>query len=151
LYEDHLTNTPTGGSFGIRSILEDRKGKFWFCNSRYRYSIFPGIKNEDGKVLVDYKTEKGIEGIKAKDGTNYIYFLSAVEDNAGDLWMATYDEGVWRYHGKQITRYPVTDGGKPITLFSIYKDRKGQLWLGTHKSGAYAFNGKGFEKFQPGR
>lgn len=28
LYEDHLTNTPGGGSFGIRSFFEDREGKF---------------------------------------------------------------------------------------------------------------------------
>ena len=29
MYEDHLTNPPDGGSFGIRSIIEDRNGDFW--------------------------------------------------------------------------------------------------------------------------
>jgi len=28
LYEDHLTNLPNGGSFGIRAILEDKNENF---------------------------------------------------------------------------------------------------------------------------
>jgi len=49
LYEDHLTNAPNGGSFGIRSILEDKNGKFWFCNTRYRYNIFKIVRMESKK------------------------------------------------------------------------------------------------------
>lgn len=148
LYEDHLTNTPTGGSFGIRSIIEDIKGKYWFCNTHYRYNISPDSINENGKVLIKYEKEKGIEGIKSADGTDYIYFMSAIEDNNGDLWLATYNEGVWRYDGKVVTHYSVKEGAKDVTLYSIYKDRKGELWLGTHQAGAYKFDGKIFEKFK---
>jgi ligand-binding sensor domain-containing protein len=59
LYEDHLTNPPGGGSFGIRSIIEDKEGKFWFCNTQYRYSI--SLNNPPGteKGLIHYKREKG--------------------------------------------------------------------------------------------
>lgn len=149
LYEDHLTNIPNGGSFGIRSIIEDAKDKYWFCNTRYRFNISPDSITGNGKVLINYKPEKGMEGIKSADGTDYIYFMSITEDNKGDLWMATYNQGVWRYDGKKATHYPVKDGAKDITLFSIYKDKKGELWLGTHETGAYKFNGKSFEKFKP--
>ncbi len=148
LYEDHLTNVPNGGSFGIRSMLEDSKGKFWFCNTRYRFHISPDITQEDGKILINYEREKGIGGITASDGTDHVYFLSATEDNNGDLWMVTYNEGVWRYNGTTVTHYTVTDAGKDITLFSIYKDKQGALWLGTHANGAYTFNGQAFEKFK---
>ena len=147
LYEDHLTNTPQGGSFGIRSILEDSKGKYWFCNTRYRYDISPETIQEDRKVLIKYKTEMGIAGIKTGDGRDHFYFMSIVEDDKGDLWMATYDQGVWRYDGENVTHYAVKDGDKAVTLFSIYKDRLGGLWLGTHESGLYKFNGVTFEKF----
>jgi ligand-binding sensor domain-containing protein len=149
LYEDHLTYVPNGGSFGIRSIIEDKKGKFWFCNSRYRYTISPETTNNSGSSLINYKKEKGIEGIRSAAGTDHIYFLSIIEDHTGGLWMVTYNEGVWRYDGKQVTHYPVKDGPKEITLFSIYKDRKDVLWLGTHESGVYKFNGTEFEKFRP--
>jgi ligand-binding sensor domain-containing protein len=149
LYEDHLTNTPAGGSFGIRSIIEDSKGRYWFCNTRYRFSISPDSISEKGKVLIKYEKEKGIDGIKSAAGDNYVYFMSAVKDNEGNLWMATYNQGVWKYDGKKAIHYPVQDGAKDITLFSIYKDRQGELWLGTHETGAYKFNGKTFAKFKP--
>jgi ligand-binding sensor domain-containing protein len=149
LYEDHLTNTPRGGSFGIRSILEDRKGKYWFCNTRYRYDISPDSIVENERVLVKYEKEIGIEDIKYPDGMDHVYFMSAINDNNGAIWMATYAQGVWKYDGMQTTHYPVQYQGKDITLFSIYKDNNGDLWLGTHGAGLYKFNGQSFEKFSP--
>ncbi len=149
LYEDHLTSTPNGGSFGIRSILEDKKGKYWFCNTRYRFNISPESIKEDGNVLIKYERENGINDITLADGRDHVYFMSAVKDKKGDIWMATYDRGVWRYDGKKSTHYPVKDNGQDITLFSIYKDRQDQIWLGTHETGVFKFNGKTFEKFTP--
>jgi ligand-binding sensor domain-containing protein len=58
MYEKHLTLIEGGGSFGIRSILEDKEGKFWFCNTSYRYTILPGSVIEQDKILIDYKREK---------------------------------------------------------------------------------------------
>lgn len=154
IYEKELTETPSGGSFGIRSILEDNNRKFWFCNTRYRYTIDPPATpaeygNDKGKDLINYKREKGIEGLKTAAGEDLIYYMSIVEDNKQGLWMVTYDTGVWHYDGKNITHHPVKEGSKDITLFSIYKDRQGNLWLGTHLTGVYKFNGKTFEKFRP--
>lgn len=148
LYEDHLTNTPKGGSFGIRSILEDAKGKYWFCNTRFRYNIAAGSIIDKGKVLINYEREKGIDGLKSEDGKDYIYFMSAIKDDEGNIWMATYNQGVWRYDGKEATHYPVKEGSKDITLFSIYKDKKGELWLGSHETSLYKFNGTSFVKFK---
>ncbi len=41
--------------------------------------------------LINYKREKGIDGIKSTDGTDHIYFMSMVEDIKGALWMSTYN------------------------------------------------------------
>lgn len=147
LYEDHLTNIPNGGSFGIRSIIEDTNGKFWICNTNYRYSISDASIKENDKVLINYQKQKGIEGIKLTNGNDCIYFMSAINDNNGNLWLATYDQGVWCYNGKTAKQYIVKDGAKNVTLFSVYKDKKGGLWLGTHEAGTYTFNGQTFEKF----
>lgn len=149
MYERELTETPSGGSFGIRSIIEDREGKFWFCNTRYRYNILPTSSTEQGRTLVNYNREKGIDNLKAPDGEDLIYFMSAIEDKKGELWMVSYKNGVWRYDGQSIAHSSVKDGAKDITLFSIYKDNHGDLWLGTHDAGAYKFNGKTFENFRP--
>jgi ligand-binding sensor domain-containing protein len=149
LYEKELTLTPEGGSFGIRSIIEDKVGKFWFSNTAYRYNIFPFSSNEQDKTLINYKREKGIENLVALDGKDIIYFMSVIEDNKGDMWMATYGQGVWQFDGKNITHYPIKDGSQDVTLFSIYKDKHEGIWLGTHEAGAYKFNGESFEKFVP--
>ena len=99
LYEKHLTDIEGGGSFGIRSILEDKEGAFWICNTRYRYRIDPKDAPDPGKELIKYKREKGIDQLKDLDGADHIYFMSIVEDEKGVLWMATYGSGVWRYDG----------------------------------------------------
>ncbi|MBC6993395.1 two-component regulator propeller domain-containing protein [Neolewinella lacunae] len=147
LYEDHLTNTPEGGSFGIRSILEDAEGKYWFCNNRFRYDIAAGVSDADGKALLEYRRSPGIRGLSTARGADHIYFFSVVEDAAGDLWMVTYDEGVWRYDGQSVTHYPVKKGTKDLSLFSLYQDRKGELWVGTHEAGVYKFDGTNFVPF----
>ena len=132
------------GSFGTRSVAEDKDGKFWFCNSLHRYTVDlsdkagPRFQKADGLRDATDSTKPRIEGI-----------MSSVVGNDGALWMATYARGVWRHDGKDTTRYPVKDGDKEITLFTISKDNQGVLWLGTHAAGAYKFNGKAFEKFKP--
>jgi ligand-binding sensor domain-containing protein len=147
MYEDHLTHIGSEGSFGIRSIMEDKEGKFWFCNTSYRYNI---ESNEKETGLINYSKEKGIK-IKSLDGTDLIYYQSIAKDNNDDLWMLTYGMGVWRYDAKSMKHYAVKDGGKDIKLISIYKDNKGGLWLGTLENGVYKFNGKEFLKFRPGK
>ncbi len=146
LYENQLTNTPNGGSFGIRSILEDKEGKYWFCNTRYRFNISPESINENGSVFVKYEREKGMAGLKLADGRDYVYFMSALKDKDGDIWMATYDQGVWRYDGKKAIHYPVKNNGQDITIFSIYKDKQDQIWLGTHEHGVFKLNDGSFKK-----
>lgn len=149
MYEKHLTEIEGGGQFCIRSIIEDKEGNFWFCNTSYRYNILSGSLLEDDKNLINYKREKGIENIKSPEGRDMIYFMSVVEDKKGDLWMLTYEQGVWRYDGKKLTHYSVKDDSGDIKLYSIYKDKHDELWLGTHEGGAYKFNGNQFEKFTP--
>ena len=148
LYEKQLTETPGGGDFGIRSIIEDQDGYFWFCNTRYRYEILPTSTVSNGTSRIDYNRKEGVfkSGNNAEDDISY--FMSFAEDNKGDLWMVTYNDGVWRNNGKELIHYPIKDGDSDVLLFSIYKDNQGVLWIGTHEMGVYKFNGKKFEPFK---
>jgi ligand-binding sensor domain-containing protein len=147
LYEDHLTTTPEGGDFGIRSILEDRNGQFWFCNSRYRYNILSQPDSTQGSSSLHYSKEAGAGYSKENGDLHYPYFMSIEEDHEGDLWMVTYDDGVYRNDGQQLIHYPVKNGETNALLFSIYKDRQGQLWLGTHNAGVYQWKDGSFQPF----
>jgi ligand-binding sensor domain-containing protein len=153
MYERQQLEVEGGGWFGLRSILEDKDGAFWICNTKYRYRIEPGdpaapTEEEKAKSLLRYKREDGIPNLKSVEGKDMVFFMSILEDKKGDLWMATYGEGVYRFDGKKVTHYPVMSGDKVITLFAIYQDNQGDLWLGTHEHGALKFNGKTFERFR---
>ena len=129
--------------FGIRSIIEDNDENFWFSNTLFSY-VFNGQIN-----ATNYRKEKGIGSLDGKKDGDLVAIMSMVKGNNGEIWMVTYNSGVWSYDGKKITHYPVNIDDKSITIFSIYKDNQGDLWLGTHEEGAYKFNGKTFEKFVP--
>ena len=146
--EDELTELDDGPAPGVRSIIEDEDGNYWFSNSLYRYSVYHDGAIGQEKGIINYEKLKGINHFRGYHEGDFTSYMSITDDGNGNLWMATYDAGVWRYDGEKITHYPVYDGNTNITLFSIYKDNRGGLWLGTHHAGAYKFNGKTFEKFK---
>ena len=144
MYERHLTETPQGGSFGIRSIIEDKDGYIWICNPKYKYKILPDNTNSNELKPINYQREFGV----ISEELESLYFMSMTMDNNGDLWMVTYDNGVWRNNGTELIHYPIKDGDTDVLLFSIYKDNQGTLWLGTHNAGVYKYTGESFEKFK---
>jgi ligand-binding sensor domain-containing protein len=147
MYEEDLTITPHGGSFGIRSIFEDSEGHFWFCNTLHRYII--NIEETAKSDRLVYQKINGIGNADIFGGDEYIYYSHIVEDNQGAIWLTTWDQGVFKYDGETITHYPVKNGSKDINLVSMYIDNQGDLWLGTPENGVYKFNGRSFEKFRP--
>jgi ligand-binding sensor domain-containing protein len=148
-YQRDLTETPTGGSIGIRAILQDRAGSFWISNNRNRFT-FGSSRGKPGSVQPMQATKEA--GMPSPPGgPSPIYALSMTQDREGNIWMVTYNKGVWRYDGRQVTRVPVNQGDREVHLYSIALDRSGGLWLGTHDGGAYRFDGKTFQPFSAGR
>lgn len=133
----------------MRSIIEDKEGYFWF-NSKFRYRVYESektsINNFDSTF---YTREKSIGSLDGKSEGNLNEYLSIAKDNNKELWIATYDAGVYHYDGKNIAHFIVKDNAKKINYFTIYKDNEGNLWLGTPETGAYLFNGQTFERFKP--
>ncbi|MVO08656.1 hypothetical protein GOQ30_05695 [Flavobacterium sp. TP390] len=142
--EEDVTEFRNEGANGVRSIIEDKNGDFWF-NTENRYSIYD---TETLKSNTFYTRHESIGSLDGKNTSGLNEYLSTVKDNENNLWFVTYLSGVWKFDGTKITHYAVQDNSKDITLFSIYKDNKGTLWLGTHENGAYTYNGLRFEKFK---
>ena len=142
--EEDVTEFRNEGANGVRSILEDKNGDFWF-NTEFRYSVYDSTTLISNKF---YTRHKSIGGLDGKIESNLDEYLSSLIDDNNNLWFVTYLDGVWKYDGKNITHYAVQDNLKDISLFSIYKDNNGDLWLGTHENGAYKFNGETFERFK---
>lgn len=146
MYEERLTTTPRGGSFGIRSIYEDRAGGFWICNTRQRFEVSSEVRLEEGYSRLDYKKQVGLPEAQSDADDNFAYYMAITEDDSGSLWMACGNNEVWKFDGDQITRFPLVDGAYAI---SILCDREGKLWVGTLDHGIFTFAGKSFEPFKP--
>ena len=140
-----MTELHGGPANGVRSIIQDEEGYFWF-NSAYRYRV-PEEGGKTGRPF--YEREQSVGPLDGKTNSDLTEYLSIAKDRQGHLWIATYRNGVWRYDGHSIRHYPVQVQGKDIHVFSIMTDRQGTLWLGTHEHGAWQFNGETFERFTP--
>jgi ligand-binding sensor domain-containing protein len=150
MYESHLSELPREALFGIRSIIEDRDGAFWICNTQFRFAMAPrdALKHTPGAIA--YSRKPGIDVSSVGLTEPFFYFLSVTQDARGHLWMATYSGGVFEYDGAKLTHYPLKDAaGADITTFWISTDNHGELWLGTHEHGPQRFTGKTFERFRP--
>jgi ligand-binding sensor domain-containing protein len=145
MYEERLTTTPNGGAFGIRSIYEDRSGDFWVTNTEQRFEVSPEATLQDGHSFIQYVSKEGLPGAEWNTGENFSFYPSMTEDNAGELWMACGNDGVWKYDGEAVTRYAIGDGAYALT---IYRDQAGVLWVGTVEQGIYTFDGTSFEPFK---
>ncbi|MFO0943381.1 MAG: two-component regulator propeller domain-containing protein [Pirellulales bacterium] len=151
LTSDDVNELHDGPSNGVRSIIEDHEGNFWF-NTRYRYAINPSSPLQSTAASPDgiFQRLPGIGSLDGKPDGEYEY-LSIAKDRNDLLWIATYRHGVFCYDGKQLKHFPIMDGSKVVTLFTVYVDRAGAVWLGTHANGAYRFNGTSFERFFPSK
>ncbi|MFO0961296.1 MAG: two-component regulator propeller domain-containing protein [Phycisphaerales bacterium] len=145
MYERELSETPEGGSFGIRSIMEDRDGRFWICNTAQRFVIEDGAGA--GAGAVKYRAERGVPMAEAGAGKTPIYFNSIARDARGDLWLCTYGDGVWRFDGTSLRRYVVRPGAKDVLGVSVSADQRGEIWLATQDAGVFRFDGERFRAY----
>lgn len=145
--EEGITELDDGPAMGVRSIIEDEDGHFWFCNDMT--SRFKIVHNNERSVpyQVTYSVLPGLEMHDSTGMNNY--FMSISNDNRGHLWLVSYENGVWRYDGQGFEHIEIKEKDENVRLFSIYKDRQDNLWLGTHTNGPYLYNGATFEPFDP--
>ncbi len=141
--EEDVTEFRNEGANGVRGIMEDRNGDFWF-NTEYRYSVYDSATLQSGTFYTRYKSIGGLDG---KEDSDLDEYLSCLRDNDNNLWFVTYLDGVWKYDGARITHYPFTENGAKVSTYSIYKDRQGVLWVGTHEHGAWRWEGEGFMRW----
>lgn len=152
LTSEDVNELHNGPANGVRSIIEDVEGYFWF-NTQFRYDLSEQASTNPTRLttLGIFHRLPGIGSLDGKpDGESFEY-MSIAKDRTGGLWIATYGDGVYHYDGMQVKHFPILNGTEAITLFSVYCDRSDNIWLGTHSNGAYRYNGKSFERFRPGK
>jgi ligand-binding sensor domain-containing protein len=134
----------------VRGLFEDKNGNLWFGNNGY------GLFKYDGKSITNVTKEKALGNdafltsskLSGKPGPGTMARVWTInEDMNRDIWVGTFDAGVWRYNGKNLTNYTTKDGLTSNVINTIYKDKNGKLWFGTYGAGVCIFNGVSFASF----
>lgn len=147
-YDGKSFTNITGNLYPDRffSVLEDRKGNFWFGN------YGSGVYYYDGKSLKHFTTREGL----VNNWVIHIY-----EDKNGNTWFGT-NGGASRYDGKSFRNYMMkgdtvienrkensspdfTSGSS--AAFPIIEDKSGRLWFGTNGN-TFIYDGRTFKVFR---
>ena len=112
------------------SVLEDRKGNFWFS------SVGSGVYYYDGKSFRNFTTKEGL----ANDRVIDIY-----EDKTGNIWFGT-EGGASFYDGKSFRNFTTKEGLSDNDVNSIIEDKTGKFWFGTRGEACF-YDGKTFTIF----
>jgi ligand-binding sensor domain-containing protein len=97
--EDDVTEFRNEAANGVRSIIEDVNGHFWF-NTEHRYSVYD---SDTINRTIFYNRLESIGSLDGKNTTGLKEYLSIAKDNNNYLWFATYLDGVWKYDGTKVT------------------------------------------------
>lgn len=115
----------------IRSICEDASGKLWFGSSH-------GAFLYDGSKLTRIDHSKGLSDVLIP----CIY-----RDREGNVWFATYGEGVYQFKGETFRFINKNHGMSNEVVMGITKDKNGALWLSTMGGGLHRYDGKSMKIF----
>jgi ligand-binding sensor domain-containing protein len=107
------------------SVLEDRKGNFWFGNNG------SGVYYYDGKSFQNFTTGDGLV-------SNNI--ICIYEDRTGIIWFGTRG-GVSRYDGKSFRNITTEGGLSNNDVTTIIEDKTGKFWFGT-RGNTFVYDGK---------
>ncbi|WP_461100190.1 ligand-binding sensor domain-containing protein [Telluribacter humicola] len=119
----------------VFSIMQDKSGKLWFAT-------IDGVYVYDGKSFTPFIIKEDGGGFMSSNH-NVEYIL---EDKAGNIWLGgRNNEGVFRYSGKSITNFKITDQKEWNWAFPALQDKNGTIWF-NNWSGAYRFDGKSFTR-----
>ncbi len=91
-------------------------------------TVWIATKRSDGLYSVNTDQRLTISGNVAMD------FVSITEDDYGNLWAATANNGVFRFLSDTLEYYSVNNGLKNASCYSILNDGQGNIWVG-HRLG----------------
>ncbi len=147
LSEREMTELDPGPAPGVRCIVEDQDGYFWFnSNLNHKYRILETDESNNSDAL-QYEKLPGIDTAGEKSLPPYVMAMAQSAD--GTFWLAQYSGRVWTYRDGTLKPIQVTVDGITAEIFSIYVDHHDKVWIGTHNVGALYYDGKKFTQFMP--
>ena len=147
IFDNEKLNLKDNELLHIRSVLADSKGRIWIGNNGIGVLLMEGNSiinfSEKNNLIHPTSTRRGDN--KSLPGTLEHPF-AIEEDSDGNIWFGDVYTGAWKYDGKTLTNYLISDKLSKPMIWTIYKDSKNNLLFGMADGNIFKFNGKAFEK-----
>lgn len=131
----------------IRSVLADSKGRIWIGNNGIGVLLMEDNSiinfSEKNNLINPTSTRRGDN--KSQPGT-LEHAFAIEEDSQGNIWFGDVYTGAWKYDGKTLKNYSVSNNPSNPMIWTIYNDNKNNLLFGMADGKIFKFNGKAFEK-----
>jgi len=145
-FDNEKLNLKDNELLHIRSVLADSQGRIWIGNNGI------GVLLMEGNSVINFSEKNNLihptstrRGDKSKLGTlEHVFDIE--EDSEGNIWFGDRDTGAWKYDGKTLINYSISDKLSKPMIWTIYKDNKNNLLFGMADGNIFKFNGKAFEK-----
>jgi ligand-binding sensor domain-containing protein len=83
--------------------------------------------------------------IASSSGQNIVFSL---KDKAGNLWFTVSERGIYRFDGRDFSKFTGQVGSGSAIVSCIYEDKTGDLWFKTSDGGVCRYDGKIFTGFR---
>ncbi|NOQ74569.1 MAG: SpoIIE family protein phosphatase [Crocinitomix sp.] len=95
----------------------------------------------------DYKGAPSInvQHLDVDEGMNASYVQDMIEDQYGNIWMATRGGGLSKYDGSHFWHFTRENGLPGNNIKSIFEDSQGNIWFGVKGQGICKYDGLNFE------
>ncbi len=145
----------------IHGFYEDKKGNIWFTISGCSTPINEtyclngdrinnpclinrckhNLLNSQDLAAHNKQISVSMKRITQNDGITSVAYIAALEDKGGNMWLGTWDSGVYRYDGTHLIYFENKKGLSNSPVGVIYEDRAGNIWFGTGDKNLAAGNG----------
>lgn len=106
------------GDDDVFRILIDRQGNLWFSIINHGfYKIYAG-----SRTIVNLGKKLNLQNTQVNK-----FF----EDNEGNIWVNTFDKGVYCFNNAYLTNYDEKDGLSNNNVQAITSDDRGRIFIGT--------------------
>jgi ligand-binding sensor domain-containing protein len=105
----------------VTSMHLDRKDRLWI--------------GTDGGETVSWIDNNGVHQLNLMTGSDSLFVKAIWEDRKGDLWFATFNNGLIRYDGVIPHSLKESNGFRENKVYSIGEDKYGNLWFGLYSKG----------------
>ncbi len=120
------------GNNNIGALYEDRNRRLWVGTDRGVYVYDPPTDRFTKMTAKDART--------GRSANNWVQTI--VGDTYGNVWALLPDEGIFRYHGNNVSHYRSgeKENTKKYHPEQICIDQNGDVWMCSTSGGIYKFN-----------